>query len=333
VLADLGLEDGMAQRRQQGHARALHAAVAEEPLAQGAARLLLDHEHEAARGALEVDHGVRARPRDAGHAEERELSGREVEGPVEALLGTVADGVWTERKWMDPVTENLAVGATEVWEIYNTTVDAHPMHIHEIAFEVVNREGLILNAEGEVAEPILLDGNITAPEPWESGFKDTVIAYPGQVTRLKDGHQTQILTTLEDLPAVEVAVRMFDRWRQENFFKYMREEYALDALDALVDYAVEPDDPDRGVPNPARKAVDAELRDARAALSRLLASYGDKAISNPEAVRRTMRGFKIANGKLGKAAREAMKRVAEVEAHSLRRCADSPGYLPRCPFG
>jgi spore coat protein A len=111
--------------------------------------------------------------------------GEEVEGPVEALLGTVAAGVWTERKWMDPVTENPAIGATEVWEIYNTTADAHPMHVHEIAFEVVNREGLVLNTEGEVAEPIELDGNITPAEPWETGFKDTVIAYPGQVTRIK----------------------------------------------------------------------------------------------------------------------------------------------------
>ncbi|MGZ4418782.1 MAG: multicopper oxidase family protein [Gaiellaceae bacterium] len=111
--------------------------------------------------------------------------GEEVEGPVEALLGTVAAGVWTKRKWMDPVTENPAVGATEVWEMYNTTADAHPMHIHEVAFEVVNREGLVLSAEGEVEEPIELDGEITAPEPWESGFKDTVIAYPGQVIRLK----------------------------------------------------------------------------------------------------------------------------------------------------
>lgn len=111
--------------------------------------------------------------------------GEELEGPVEALLGTVAAGVWTERKWMDPVTENPAVGATEIWEIYNTTADAHPMHIHEIAFELVNREGLVLDAEDEVVEPIQLDGTITPPEPWESGFKDTVIAYPGQVTRLK----------------------------------------------------------------------------------------------------------------------------------------------------
>jgi FtsP/CotA-like multicopper oxidase with cupredoxin domain len=106
------------------------------------------------------------------------------DAPAEALLGTVADGVWVEREWMDAVTENPAVGATEMWELYNTTADAHPMHIHEITFEVVNREGLALD-DGQVVTPIRLDGNITAPEGWESGFKDTVIAYPGQVTRLR----------------------------------------------------------------------------------------------------------------------------------------------------
>jgi FtsP/CotA-like multicopper oxidase with cupredoxin domain len=108
----------------------------------------------------------------------------EIEGPVEALLGTVADGVWTERKWMDPVTENPEVGATEVWEFYNTTGDAHPMHVHEVVFEVVNREGLVLDGD-EVQQPIVLDGEVTPPEPSETGFKDTVIAYPGQVTRVR----------------------------------------------------------------------------------------------------------------------------------------------------
>ncbi|UCF37573.1 MAG: multicopper oxidase domain-containing protein, partial [Acidobacteriota bacterium] len=115
---------------------------------------------------------------------------QDLEGPVEALLGTVGPdvinpntlpGVWTERKWMEPITENPAVGATEVWEFYNTTGDAHPMHIHEIVFEVVNREGLILDG----GPPIQLDGVITPPEPWETGFKDTVTAYPGQVTRVR----------------------------------------------------------------------------------------------------------------------------------------------------
>jgi spore coat protein A len=128
----------------------------------------------------------------AGVVEEDEGE-EEVEGPVEALLGTVGPdtidettpaGVWTERKWMDSVTENPAVGATEIWEFYNTTADAHPMHVHEVAFEVVNREGLVLHDE-EVVEPIQLDGEIAEAEPWESGFKDTVIAYPGQVTRVK----------------------------------------------------------------------------------------------------------------------------------------------------
>jgi transposase len=83
-----------------------------------------------------------------------------------------------------------------------------------------------------------------------------------QVTRLsEDGtHQTPIVTSRRDLPTVEIAYRMFDRWRQENFFKYLREEYALDAL---TDYAVEPDDPAREVPNPKWAAVDAEWQAIR----------------------------------------------------------------------
>ena len=87
--------------------------------------------------------------------------------------------------WMDPVTENPAVGATEVWEYYNATADAHPMHIHEVAFQVVNRQGLALDEDGEVIQPVQLDGTPTPPESWENGWKDTVIAYPGQVTRLR----------------------------------------------------------------------------------------------------------------------------------------------------
>jgi FtsP/CotA-like multicopper oxidase with cupredoxin domain len=123
-----------------------------------------------------------------------DAGGNMVEGPLEALLGTVGPdvfnpntppGVWTERMWMEPVTENPAIGATEVWEMYNTTGDAHPMHIHEVVFEVVNREGLVLDATGAVAQPVQTDGVITLAEPWETGFKDTVIAYPGQVTRVR----------------------------------------------------------------------------------------------------------------------------------------------------
>jgi spore coat protein A len=114
-----------------------------------------------------------------------DAQGNEVEGPIEALLGTVDNGMTTEHPWMDPVTENPAVGDTEVWEFYNATADAHPMHIHEVAFQVVNREGLAVDENGEVIRPIQLTGNVTPPEPWENGWKDTVVAYPGQVTRLR----------------------------------------------------------------------------------------------------------------------------------------------------
>ena len=85
---------------------------------------------------------------------------------------------------MDPVTENPSVGATEVWEFYNTTADAHPMHIHEVAFQVVDRQDLALDEDGEVIQPIRLVGDPRPLESWENGWKDTVIAYPGQVTRL-----------------------------------------------------------------------------------------------------------------------------------------------------
>ena len=119
-----------------------------------------------------------------------DAEGNEVEGPIEALLGTLSStGMTVEKLWMDPVTENPGVGDTEVWEIYNTTADAHPMHIHELAFEVVNREDLVVQDE-EVVQPIQLTGNVTPPESWETGFKDTVVAYPGQVTRVRAHFQT-----------------------------------------------------------------------------------------------------------------------------------------------
>src|SRR2546428_1894 len=133
-----------------------------------------------------------------------------------------------------------------------------------------------------------------------------------QVTRRSnDGHPTPLLTSRRDLPAVDVAARMFGRWRQENFFKYLREEYALDAL---VDYAVVPDDPTREVPNPRWRELDAQLRQARAEVARLATEYGAEAFVNPERARPTRRGFKIAQGKLGHQIRAALKRVASLEA-------------------
>jgi transposase len=125
-----------------------------------------------------------------------------------------------------------------------------------------------------------------------------------QVTRLSaDGHQTPIVTSRRDLVALEVAYRMFERWRQENFFKYLREEYALDAL---MEHATEPDDPQREVPNPLWGAADARLRKARAELAALRAEFGRAAQDNSEQRRPSMRGFKIANANLGRKLRNAL---------------------------
>jgi hypothetical protein len=128
----------------------------------------------------------------------------------------------------------------------------------------------------------------------------TVALLPGfrvrEVRRLcANGHQTAIVTTRTDWPIEVVAYRMFERWTQENFFRYMRQHFALDAL---VTYAVEPADPERTIPNPARKAVAKALTASRAALHELEQAYGQQARTNSEAQRPTMRGFKIAQAGL-----------------------------------
>jgi prepilin-type processing-associated H-X9-DG protein len=143
-----------------------------------------------------------------------------------------------------------------------------------------------------------------------------------QVTRLgNDGHQTPIITSRRDLRAVEIAYRMFGRWKQENFFKYLREEFALDAL---VDYRAEAADATRSVPNPARNKLDAQLRKANAVLEQLQAEYGLEALTNREELRRTMRGFKIANAQLTNRIAAALKRIVDLE----KRRARVPARVP-----
>jgi transposase len=145
-----------------------------------------------------------------------------------------------------------------------------------------------------------------------------------QVTRLTDtGHQTPVITSRWDLADVEVAYRMFERWRQENFFKYLREEFLLDAL---ADYQVEPDDPTRTVPNPDRRALDNDLRSVRAEVAKLEQAYGAAAVDNPEGRRPSMRGFKIAHGQLGQQLRAARGRLRELLTR--RR-----GLAPRVEIG
>jgi transposase len=132
-----------------------------------------------------------------------------------------------------------------------------------------------------------------------------------QVTVLRDeGGQTPVLTNRTDLRAVEVVVRLFGRWRQENYFKYMIEEFALDAL---VEYGAEdvPSEADR--PNPQRRPVMKRLRQAQAEVMRLQAALGEEAAANAEAERPTMRGFKIAHAELRRQLQGAEARVQRLK--------------------
>jgi spore coat protein A, manganese oxidase len=119
-----------------------------------------------------------------------EMSMSFADAPAETLLGVV-DGdpntgpaPWSPKMWAEAITENPQVGATEIWEFYNATADAHPMHVHERLFEVVERQPIFVD---ETNRTVQVDPGSPPlpPEPWERGWKDTVIAYPGQVTRVR----------------------------------------------------------------------------------------------------------------------------------------------------
>jgi len=127
-------------------------------------------------------------------------------GRLQPLLGTVDPSAPTDANgnpldgtmlWDDPVSETPAFGSTEVWEIHNGTVDAHPIHLHLVNFRILNRQSFT----GTIVPKTLVDmhGNVTIggalrnagykgkAKPagaYEAGLKDTAIMYPGEVTRI-----------------------------------------------------------------------------------------------------------------------------------------------------
>jgi hypothetical protein len=114
-----------------------------------------------------------------------------------------------------------------------------------------------------------------------------------EVRRLcESGHQTSVMTTRQDLSAERIAYRMFSRWNQENFFRYMRHEYNVDHL---LTYNVETADGKRLVPCPEYKEKSNEITRMKADLEKLQKEYGQRAFENKEADRPSMRGFNIAN--------------------------------------
>lgn len=118
-------------------------------------------------------------------------------GRIRPLLGTVTGTgpafQGQGKLWDDGVTEQPVEGTVEVWEVFNTTADSHPIHIHHVLFRVLDRQPIAFDRKmaAEVCNvtplplfSITVGGAPIAAVGYETGFKDTVLCPPGQVTRL-----------------------------------------------------------------------------------------------------------------------------------------------------
>ncbi len=103
-------------------------------------------------------------------------------GRLKTMLGTAKDG---PLNWGDPVTETPNLNATEIWEFINISEDSHPIHVHQVQFQVLDRQRFDVASfvPGHPETLKLIGSKVPAP-PEESGWQDTVEAKPGEVTRI-----------------------------------------------------------------------------------------------------------------------------------------------------
>jgi spore coat protein A len=88
-----------------------------------------------------------------------------------------------KKKWDEPITETPQLGDTEVWQLINLTEDSHPIHLHLVHFQIINRQPFHVK-EYQSSGKLQFTGPAVPPAPNEKGWKDTVCANPGEVTRI-----------------------------------------------------------------------------------------------------------------------------------------------------
>jgi FtsP/CotA-like multicopper oxidase with cupredoxin domain len=133
------------------------------------------------------------------------FEGRDEFGRLQPLLGRKApNGNWEAIAWHSPTTELPALGSTEEWDIFNFTEDAHPVHLHLVKFQVINRRSIDFDADEENPQQVLQHNGTFGTAPaisnvqetgavnlgpadgyTEDAPRDMVTALPGQVTRIK----------------------------------------------------------------------------------------------------------------------------------------------------
>ena len=86
-------------------------------------------------------------------------------------------------RWHDPITENPVLGTTEIWAFANMTDDVHPIHLHMVRFQLLDRQSFDIN-ELLYNKQLKRQGRVYPPAAEEAGWKDTVRATPGAVTRI-----------------------------------------------------------------------------------------------------------------------------------------------------
>jgi spore coat protein A, manganese oxidase len=121
-------------------------------------------------------------------------------GRIMPMLGIIDPTNPTDgsQLWHMPVTETPLLNDTEIWEIYNTTADAHPIHLHLNPFQVLSRQSFTATitpkpitqhdgaiGEGSVVSNIVLTGVPTNFTAADEGLKDTYVMYPDEVVRIK----------------------------------------------------------------------------------------------------------------------------------------------------
>jgi FtsP/CotA-like multicopper oxidase with cupredoxin domain len=112
----------------------------------------------------------------------------DVYGRLIQMLGTLvppgSPSAGFGRNYESPATEVVQDGSTEVWEIFNTTADVHPMHFHLVNVQLINRQPFQVSSLGSTQGGVNFTGPATPAEPNETGWKETVMMFPGTVTRI-----------------------------------------------------------------------------------------------------------------------------------------------------
>jgi len=102
---------------------------------------------------------------------------------IDDLRGDTASLLLNNAHWKDPITETPALNSVEIWNLMNVTDDAHPIHLHLVRFQILDRRRFDTFAY-QNQNILRYRGEPVPPEPNEAGWKDTVRADPGMITRI-----------------------------------------------------------------------------------------------------------------------------------------------------